>query len=71
VNEPSANGTALERASLGEDIVPFSDFLADLVRGRLAGEPLPAVPQGAFNVDGFARDSGDSRPLTLCAATIT
>jgi hypothetical protein len=37
--------TALERASVGEDIVPFADFLAELVRKRVAGEPLPAVPK--------------------------
>ncbi len=36
---------ALEKASVGEDIVPFADFLAGLVRKRLAGEPLPPVPE--------------------------
>ena len=36
---------ALESASVREDIVPFADFLASLVRRRLAGEPLPAVPK--------------------------
>jgi hypothetical protein len=36
---------ALEKASVGEDIVPFADFLAGLVRKGLAGEPLPAVPK--------------------------
>ena len=45
VNERASYVTALERASVGEDIVPFTDFLADLVRKRLAGEPLPPVPQ--------------------------
>jgi hypothetical protein len=35
---------ALETASVGENIVPFADFLASLVRKGLAGEPLPAVP---------------------------
>src|ERR1039458_9009329 len=35
---------ALESASVGENIVPFADFLASLVRKGLAGEPLPAVP---------------------------
>ena len=39
--------SALERASVGEDIVPFTDFLADLVRKGLAGEPLPAVPKSS------------------------
>jgi fido (protein-threonine AMPylation protein) len=37
---------ALERASVGEDIVPFAEFLAGLVRKGLAGEPLPPVPVG-------------------------
>lgn len=36
---------ALENASVGEDIVPFTDFLARLVKKGLAGEPLPAVPK--------------------------
>jgi Fic family protein len=35
---------ALERASVGEDIGPFAGFLAALVGKRLAGEPLPDVP---------------------------
>lgn len=30
---------------VGEDIVPFTDFLAGLVKKPLAGEPLPAVPK--------------------------
>lgn len=37
--------TALESASVGEDIRPFTDFLAGLVEKRLAGEPLPEVPK--------------------------
>lgn len=36
---------ALEKASVGEDIVPFADFLAGLVRKGLAGEPMPTVPK--------------------------
>ena len=36
---------SLERASVGEDIRPFVNFLASLVKQRLAGEPLPAVPK--------------------------
>ena len=36
---------ALEKASVGEDIAPFAEFLAGLVRKRLAGEPLPPVPK--------------------------
>ena len=35
---------ALEQASVGEDIGPFATFLAALVEKRLAGEPLPDVP---------------------------
>jgi Fic family protein len=37
---------ALERASVGEDIALFAEFLAGLVRKGLAGEPLPPVPKG-------------------------
>jgi hypothetical protein len=36
---------ALEKASVGEDIGPFTEFVAGLVRKGLAGEPLPAVPK--------------------------
>jgi hypothetical protein len=36
---------ALEKASVGEDIVPFTDLLAGLVEKGLAGGPLPAVPK--------------------------
>ncbi len=38
---------ALERASVGEDIRPFAQFLADLVEERLAGGPLPDVPKSS------------------------
>jgi hypothetical protein len=38
---------ALEKASVGEDIVPFADFLAGLVRNGLAGEPMPTVPKSS------------------------
>jgi hypothetical protein len=38
---------ALEKASVGEDINPFADFLARLVEKRLAGEPLPEVPNSS------------------------
>ncbi len=38
---------ALEKASVGGDIVPFTDFLAGLVKKGLAGEPLPAVPKAS------------------------
>lgn len=37
--------TGLEHASVGEDIRPFTDFLALLVGKRLAGAPLPEVPK--------------------------
>jgi hypothetical protein len=36
---------ALEKASVGENIVPFTDLLAGLVEKGLAGGPLPAVPK--------------------------
>lgn len=35
---------ALEKASVEENIAPFAEFLAGLVRKGLAGEPLPPVP---------------------------
>jgi Fic family protein len=38
---------ALEKASVGEGIAAFADFVAGLVEKRLAGEPLPAVPKGS------------------------
>jgi len=38
---------ALERASVGEDIAPFAEFIAALVEKGLAGEPLPPVPKAA------------------------
>jgi hypothetical protein len=47
VSDRNAYMNALERASVGEDIVPFSDFIAGLVRKGLAGEPLPAVPKSS------------------------
>jgi fido (protein-threonine AMPylation protein) len=45
VGDRSAYMHALEKASVGEDIAPFADFLAGLVEKRLAGEPLPSVPK--------------------------
>jgi Fic/DOC family len=45
--ERNAYVSALEKASVGENIVPFTAFLADLVRKRLSGEPLPSVPKNA------------------------
>jgi Fic family protein len=44
VAERNAYMAALEKASVGEDIRPFADFIAGLVEKRLAGEPLPEVP---------------------------
>jgi hypothetical protein len=35
---------ALEKASVEENIEPFAAFLAKLVRDRLTGSPLPAIP---------------------------
>ena len=40
VTDRNAYVNALEKASVGEDIAPFADFLAGLVKKRLAGEPL-------------------------------
>jgi len=45
VGERRAYMGALERASVDEDIKPFAEFLAGLVRKGLAGAPLPAVPK--------------------------
>lgn len=47
VDDRNAYMSALEKASVGEDIVPFADFLAGLVEKRLAGGPLPAVPKAS------------------------
>jgi hypothetical protein len=44
VAQRKAYMAALEAASIGEDIGPFAEFLANLVRRRLAGEPMPEVP---------------------------
>ncbi|MFT5115741.1 MAG: hypothetical protein ACI8P9_005094 [Parasphingorhabdus sp.] len=35
---------ALEQASVNQNIVPFTDFLARLVDAGLKGEPIPALP---------------------------
>jgi hypothetical protein len=48
VSDRTAYVNALEKASVGEDIVSFADFLAGLVKKRLAGEPLPAVPKSTI-----------------------
>jgi Fic/DOC family len=44
VGERNAYVGALEKASVNEDIGPFADFLAELVRKRLAGGALPKIP---------------------------
>ncbi|MHB8370392.1 MAG: Fic family protein [Leptospirales bacterium] len=48
VGDRNSYVSALEKASVGEDIGAFADFLSDLVRKRLAGEPLPPVPQSSL-----------------------
>ena len=45
VAERTVYMAALEKASVGENIAPFAEFLAALVERRLAGEPLPEVPK--------------------------
>lgn len=45
VGDRNAYMNALELASGGEDIFPFANFIAGLVRKCLAGEPLPAVAE--------------------------
>jgi hypothetical protein len=47
VSDRNAYVNALEKASVGENIAPFAEFLAGLVKKRLAGEPLPAVPKAS------------------------
>ena len=47
VADRNAYMAALEKASVGEDIEPFADFLAALVEKRLAGKALPAIPGAA------------------------
>jgi fido (protein-threonine AMPylation protein) len=45
LSERKAYMSALEKASVDEDIAPFAEFIAKLVRDRLAGRPLPPVPK--------------------------
>ena len=54
VQERTRYVEALERASAGQDIRPFAAFIAQLVRKGLAGEPLPAVPEGSTGATGRA-----------------
>jgi hypothetical protein len=37
---------ALEEASVRQNIVPFTDFLAQLVEKGLRGKPVAKVPKG-------------------------
>jgi Fic family protein len=48
VTERKTYLAALEKASVGENIAPFAEFLAALVEKRLAGEPLPEVPKASW-----------------------
>jgi hypothetical protein len=48
VTDRNVHANALEKASVGEDIAPFTDFFAGLEKKRLAGEPLPAVPKASI-----------------------
>jgi len=47
VTDRNAYVHALEKASVSENIAPFVDFLAGLMKKRLAGGPLPAVPKAS------------------------
>ena len=47
LTDRNAYVNTLEKASVGEDIAPFANFLAGLVKKRLAGNPLPAAQAGA------------------------
>ncbi|HEV3040929.1 MAG TPA: Fic family protein [Candidatus Angelobacter sp.] len=41
---------ALEQASVGENIIPFADFLAGLVTKSLTGKPLPPIPKPSSQI---------------------
>jgi len=47
VQDRAAYMNALEKASVAEDIVPFADFIAELLEKRLAGEGLPPIPKNS------------------------
>ena len=60
VENRTADMHALEKASVGEDIAPFADFVTGLVEKLLVGEPLPRLFRRApkrWNVRGFSRQS--------------
>ncbi len=44
VEQRNAYMAALEAASVDRNIVPFTNFLAKLVRANLEGKPGPKVP---------------------------
>ncbi|MGA7322381.1 MAG: hypothetical protein WBW98_17895, partial [Candidatus Sulfotelmatobacter sp.] len=53
VGERKTYMDALEKASVGEEIVPFADFLAGLVKKGLASRrTAPSGPEGFFMRDG-------------------
>ena len=62
VNERTSYMTALERACVGADIVPFTKFLAGLTRHRLAGDPPPNVPSSSRESNPCTRRTGRLRP---------
>jgi Fic family protein len=45
VEERDAYMSALESASVSQDIEPFAKFLARLVKDSLEGKPTPQVPE--------------------------
>src|SRR5207245_4550881 len=47
LSDRNAYVNALEKASASEDIVPFADLLAGLVKKGLAGESLPQIPKSS------------------------
>ena len=53
--------TPSKKASVGEDIAPFADFVAGLVEKQLAGEPLPAVPQRLLVPETRKRDEAHEK----------
>jgi len=46
VDQRNAYMAALEAASVGQNIVPFAEFLARLVDDGMKGKSAPAVPSG-------------------------
>ncbi len=47
LHERKAYMAALENASVDENIAPFAEILGNLVKKRLAGEPLPTIPKSS------------------------